>query len=347
MDSITHITLGACIGEIVLGKKLGKKALFWGALSQSLPDIDSIGALFFPADQALLIHRGITHSMLFAIVAGLILAFTVNKIYHNRSLSFSLLAFFFCGQIALHDLLDTCNSYGTALLEPISHHRFSINLLYVADPFFTFSLAIATLFLIFRNVNNKGRPAWALIAIGICAFYLIMAGVTKTYINHRAEISFRSQKITQSDYFSTPAPFNSMLWYIVAAADSGYYTGYSSIFDSANKLVTYDMHPKNYALLKTKTEDQRVLGDLTTFADNYYTISRSADSLYFNVLRFEQIQGWDQKNAPFALSYPLSAGHNQATLLQRGRLAGWNKTTIQQYIERILGDETANLQPSK
>ena len=338
MDSITHITLGACIGEIVLGKKLGKKALFWGALSQSLPDIDSIGALFFPADQALLIHRGITHSMLFAIVVGLILVFAVKKIYHNPSLSFSLLAFFFCGQLALHDLLDTCNSYGTGLLEPFSHLRFSINLLYVADPFFSICLIVVTLFLIFKSANHTNRPAWALIAIGLSAFYLIMAGVNKTYINHRAEVSFRSKKINQSDYFSTPAPFNCMLWYIVAATDSGYYTGYSSIFDNAKKPVAYDMHPKNYVLLKTKMEDRRVLRDLTTFADNYYTISRSADSLYFNVLRFEQVQGWDHKNAPFALSYPLSAGHNQATLLQRGRLAGWNNTTIYQYIERIFGN---------
>jgi inner membrane protein len=33
MDSLTHIVAGACIGEIALGKKIGRKAMLWGALA--------------------------------------------------------------------------------------------------------------------------------------------------------------------------------------------------------------------------------------------------------------------------------------------------------------------------
>lgn len=40
MDSITHIALGACIGEAALSKQIGKKALILGVIAQSLPDID-------------------------------------------------------------------------------------------------------------------------------------------------------------------------------------------------------------------------------------------------------------------------------------------------------------------
>ena len=225
MDSLTHITLGACVGELMLGKQLGKKALLWGALSQCLPDIDTFAAVLYPADQAFLIHRGITHSVLFAVAIGLILGLAAKKIHRKTRVAFSLLAFFFCFQLLLHDLLDTCNSYGTGLLEPFSHQRFSINLLYVADPFFTTSLLLAAVFLVFKNVNNKNRPKWALFAICVSAFYLVIAGINKTYIDHRAEASFQSQKITPSNYFSTPAPFNCMLWYIVAEADSSYCTG--------------------------------------------------------------------------------------------------------------------------
>jgi inner membrane protein len=42
MDSLTHIVTGACIGELFLGKQLGKKAMLWGAITQSLPDIDFV-----------------------------------------------------------------------------------------------------------------------------------------------------------------------------------------------------------------------------------------------------------------------------------------------------------------
>ena len=45
MDSLTHIVLGAAIGEAMLGKKIGKKGILWGALAASLPDID---VLFVP-----------------------------------------------------------------------------------------------------------------------------------------------------------------------------------------------------------------------------------------------------------------------------------------------------------
>jgi len=336
MDTITHITLGACVGEIFLGKTLGKKALFWGALSQCLPDVDTISGVLLPADRAFLIHRGITHSIFFAIIVGFILAFAIKTFYRKTRLPFSLLAFFFCFQLLLHDLLDTCNSYGTGLLEPFSHQRFSINLLYVVDPFFTISLLIATLFLIFKSSNYINRPKWALIAIGISAFYLVMAGINKTYINHRAEISFQSQKIKQSDYFSTPAPFNCMLWYIVAVADSNYYTAYSSFFDDAKNFINYEAYRSNHNLL-INSLDKNVFRNLVTFADNYYTVTQSSNILYLNVLRFEQVEGWRQKNAPFTFSYPLSAGHNRVLLLQRGRLEGWDINTFKDYVRRIAG----------
>jgi hypothetical protein len=45
MDSITHIAVGACIGEVFAGKKIGKKAMWLGAAANSLPDIDF---LFLP-----------------------------------------------------------------------------------------------------------------------------------------------------------------------------------------------------------------------------------------------------------------------------------------------------------
>ena len=70
MDSLTHIVLGGVIGEAVLGKKIGKKAIFWGAFANTLPDFDVIlNPLFHPID-ALMFHRGITHSFLFCFLAA-------------------------------------------------------------------------------------------------------------------------------------------------------------------------------------------------------------------------------------------------------------------------------------
>ena len=37
MDSITQIVLGAACGEAVLGKKIGNKALLFGAIGGTIP----------------------------------------------------------------------------------------------------------------------------------------------------------------------------------------------------------------------------------------------------------------------------------------------------------------------
>jgi inner membrane protein len=74
MDSLTHIVAGACIGEIALGKKIGRKAMLWGALAQSIPDIDFVAGLWMDTAHELVVHRGFTHSFLFAGIASFFLA---------------------------------------------------------------------------------------------------------------------------------------------------------------------------------------------------------------------------------------------------------------------------------
>ncbi|NND88620.1 MAG: metal-dependent hydrolase, partial [Flavobacteriaceae bacterium] len=40
MDSLTQIVLGASVGEAVLGKKIGNKAIWYGAIGGTIPDLD-------------------------------------------------------------------------------------------------------------------------------------------------------------------------------------------------------------------------------------------------------------------------------------------------------------------
>ena len=40
MDSLTQIVLGAAVGEAVLGKKIGSRAMLWGAIAGTIPDLD-------------------------------------------------------------------------------------------------------------------------------------------------------------------------------------------------------------------------------------------------------------------------------------------------------------------
>ena len=75
MDSLTHTVIGACIGDAIAGKKIGKKAMLWGAIANNIPDIDVITSLYMNQADSLLAHRGFTHSILFALLLSPLLAF--------------------------------------------------------------------------------------------------------------------------------------------------------------------------------------------------------------------------------------------------------------------------------
>lgn len=81
MDSLSQIVLGAAVGEAVLGKKAGNRAMLWGAVAGTIPDLDVLSNLWMNQLDALVFHRGPTHSVFFALLASFPLAWLVHKYY--------------------------------------------------------------------------------------------------------------------------------------------------------------------------------------------------------------------------------------------------------------------------
>lgn len=84
MDSLTQITLGAAVGELVLGKKAGKRAMLWGAIAGTLPDMDVLAGLGGGEISALAYHRAITHSLTFAILIPPALGWLIYRLYNHQ-----------------------------------------------------------------------------------------------------------------------------------------------------------------------------------------------------------------------------------------------------------------------
>jgi inner membrane protein len=81
MDSITQIILGAACGEAVAGRKLGNRAMLFGAIGGTIPDLDVISSLLTDEMTALAFHRGIMHSLLFACVFPWLIGWVTHKLY--------------------------------------------------------------------------------------------------------------------------------------------------------------------------------------------------------------------------------------------------------------------------
>lgn len=336
MDSLTHIALGACIGEAVLGKKLGKKAMVWGALAQSLPDIDFIASAWLDTDSNLLAHRGFTHSILFACIMAFVLALIAERWHRPHNISLRKWFLFFSLEIGIHIFIDAFNNYGVGWFEPFSHSRISFNAIYVADLFFSIGPGIAFLFLVWLRRHHPKRKFWWRLGIGMSIFYLAYCCINKSRIDRDTRQILAQQHIPYTRYFTTPAPLNNWLWFVVAGNDSGYYIGYRSVFDR-KKEIAFEYFPRNDSLLQA-VQDREALLKLTRFSKQFYTVEQWNDTLVFNDLRFGQIIGWQSPRERFVFHYYLDHPNDNKLVVQRGRFAKWDRASFRALLRRIKGN---------
>ncbi len=337
MDSLTHIALGACMGEAFAGHKVGKKAMLWGALAQSIPDIDFLAAFWQDTAKNLLTHRGFTHSILFCVAATFLLTYFAEKWHRPHNISFTRWAVFFGAVILIHIFLDAFNNYGVGWFEPFSHYRISFNVIYVADPFFSIVPGIALLMLLILKTFSKKRKFWWRTGLAFCFLYLSYCVVNKIIINSDVRQLLSKQDIKYNRYFTTPAPLQSWLWFVVAGTDTGYYVGYRSIFDKTQK-IKMQYFPCNKILLTTAA-NQTVVQQLTRFSQGFFTVEKRQDTLVFNDLRFGQVLGWEDPKEEFAFHYYLQPGIDNTLVVQRGRFAKWDARSFRLFWKRIKGAE--------
>jgi len=336
MDSLTHFAIGACIGDLFLGKRIGRKAMLYGAIAASLPDVDFIVSFWLrPADN-LLAHRGFTHSFLFGILAVLALAFILRKRHFADKVPVKIWLAFMGTEIFVHLFLDALNAYGVGWFEPFNHYRVSFNVIFVADPFFSFWPGVAVIFLLILKHNVRKRKRWAVFGLVVSFLYLIYCLSNKISIENAARIELARQGINYNRHFTTPTPFNNWLWFIVAETDSGFQIGYRSVFDKYSH-IEFRYYPRNAKLLNP-FYSQADLQKLIRFSQGYFTADSSSNGIEFNDLRFGQVMGWQNSEAPFVFHFYLQQPAANLMVVQRGRFANWNGATIRAFLRRIRGN---------
>jgi inner membrane protein len=333
MDSLTHLAIGACMGEAFAGRTLGKKAMLWGALAQSIPDIDFITALWMDTPSQLLAHRGFTHSFLFCLIMAILLALAAEKLHRPHNIRTGRWFLFFGGAIFIHIFLDAFNNYGVGWFEPFSHARLSFNAIYVADPFLSVFPAIGCAGLIALSRWNPKRSRWWKTAFWGMSIYLGFCLYNKYKIDKEVRKSLQQQQISYSRFMTTPAPLQNWLWYLVAETDSGFRVGFHSLFDTA-QTIPLQYFPRNEALL-SPVHNSETLQRLRRFSQGYYTAEKWSDTLVFNDLRFGQMLGWENPRGRFVFHYFLHRSADNSLVVQRGRFNGWNTQTVLNLLKRI------------
>jgi len=306
MDSLTQIVLGAACGEVVLGKKIGNKALLFGAIGGTIPDLDVfVGRWFYNNEiDIMAFHRGFMHSILFTIIGAFVFGWLVFWLYDrgrrkNTTTQKDWIWLFFLSLIT-HSILDSFTPYGTQLFTPFSNYRVAINNISVVDPAYTLPFLICLIVLMFFKRNTYKRKLWLKFGLGISSAYILFTLVNKVYITSVYKKSLQSEGISYSRFQTQPSIFNNILWYGVAETETDYYVGFYSLFDISSKVTTWSKLPKNHHLAPIDNKD---IETLAWFSNGYYNlIPKEKDVLRYNDLRYPSFDKDDPNNAIFSFT---------------------------------------------
>ena len=324
------------MGEAFAGRTVGKKAMLWGILAQSIPDIDFLAAFWLNTEDNLMAHRGITHSILFAVLITPVIAGMANHWHRPHNISFRRWFLFIGSVILMHIFLDAFNNYGVGWFEPFNPVRVSFNTIYVADLFFSLAPGIALLLLVILSKKNKHRNWIWQLGLIIPFLYLGYGVANRQYIHRETKRILSAKKIPYKRLLITPAPLQSWLWFIAADTDSGFYTAYRSVFDR-NPKQDFHYFSRNDSLAAL-VKDEIALKKIMQFSQDYYTIEKHADTILVNDLRFGQVIGWQNPAEGFAFYYYLQPEIDNTLVVQRGRFAKWDRQSMQSLLQRIKGN---------
>ena len=282
MDSLTQATLGAAVGEVTLGRQVGNRALLWGALCGTLPDLD----VFIPLGDVVrdfTYHRSVSHSLLVTAALTPLVVWIILRV-HPRTRPYrwrwALLVYL---AFVTHALLDSFTVYGTQILWPLSNTPVLWSTIFIIDPLYTLPLlAGVTAALVLTRDSSRGHQLNAAGLI-LSTLYLGWTVGVKTHVAQLAEESLNRQGIPTQRILTTPTPFNSILWRVLAMDANGYYEGFYSLLDAGSE-VQMRRYPSENVLL-TGIEEHWPVQRLQWFTGGFYAVRSAGSDVVITDLR--------------------------------------------------------------
>ncbi|NJW52370.1 metal-dependent hydrolase [Salinimicrobium oceani] len=300
MDSLTQIVLGAAVGEAVLGRKVGNKAMLYGAIAGTIPDLDALASNFTDTITATEIHRGVSHSIVFAVLAAPVFGWLISKIERKSGVGWKDWSWLMFWGLFTHPILDSFTTWGTQLFWPLET-ELAFKSIFVIDPLYTLPFIIFLLLAMRRKKEDPKRAKFNRLGLIVSTTYLLLTVVLKLVAHHQFVEDLERQGIFYSRLDTRPTPLNTILWAANAEAENDFLIGYYSFFDV--EMVRFEAVPKNHHYLGSLKNDKNVQR-LIDISKGWYTISEKDGFLYFNDLRFGKLNPSDSESS-FAFSYKL------------------------------------------
>lgn len=333
MDSLTQVVLGAAVGEAVLGKKVGNRAMLWGAIAGTIPDLDTIARFLTDTITATEMHRGFSHSIVFSILAAPILGWLVHQIKKRDDVGWQGWAKLFFWGLFTHPLLDAFTTWGTQLFWPFDL-RLAFNNISVIDPLYTLPFLVCLIIAAFKKRGTLSRKRINNLGIYLSTGYLILTLVVKWVAHTKVTNALEQQQVAYSEISTRPGFGNAILWNANVDAGDAYLIGDYSFFDS--KPITFTSYPKKREASKELTSRDEVQR-LIKISEGWYILEKEDNQWIYNDLRFGLIT-IDPAHPKFIFRYTLKDKEGVITATEDRPEVGSIGTVMSTLWERIKGN---------
>lgn len=333
MDSLTQIVLGASVGEAVLGKKIGNKAMLYGAIAGTIPDLDVLARYFVDTVTATEWHRGFSHSIFFAVLFSPIFGWLIYKIERKSRATFMDWTLLMFWGLLTHPILDAFTTWGTQLFWPFDL-RLAFKNIFVIDPLYTLPFLVFLILAMRQKRLSPKRKKYNQTGLFLSCSYLLVTLLLKGVADRKFVDSLDAQGIDYKAIDTRPTPFNTILWTANIDVGDAYLIGNYSFFDS--KEIDFTAYPKNRQLLGQLRANDKVKR-LSKIAEGWYTISEKDGTLFFNDLRFGLIS-LDPKETRFTFSYKLIEDEDGLQVQETEKFNLDAKNLLSALWERIWGN---------
>lgn len=341
MDSLTQAILGAAVAEVTIGRKEGNKAIFWGAIIGTIPDLDVLIARFYDPIKSLLVHRGFSHSIVIILLLSPLIGYLLKRLYRKSTTSlkqWNLMVFLVLGT---HVFLDLFTTYGTGLFEPFSNYRVEWSTIAIIDPFYTVPLLLSILLLMFFKRYSGTRRVISTTGLLVSTVYLMLTVVNKYHVTQKFRNQLAEQNIVFDKLKTVPLPLTNFLWMGIAGQSDGYFVGLYSLFDSADKINFSNVKRNEYLILNLMKN--RRIKDMVRFSKGYYTVNFADGGLVFSDLRFGKL-GFNE-DSPYIFSFSIRHDGENLEIDQVKMPEKMPEGFFKTYCRRIFGDEEFNDNP--
>ncbi|HMP10513.1 metal-dependent hydrolase [Hydrogenophaga sp.] len=273
MDSLTQIALGSAVAVAVMGRPTAVwKAALWGGVAGTLPDLDA----FIDHGDAILnmvLHRAETHSLIYLTLFSPLLAWVVSHLHKERHL---FLHWWLALWLVLitHPLLDTMTVYGTQLLLPFTDHPFGVGSVFIIDPAYTLPLLAGVVAALALRREGRGLR-WNMVGLVLSTAYLGWSVAAQQVATQVARASLQQQGVSADRLLVTPAPFNTVLWRLLAVTPTHYLEGYYSLLDGRST-VRWTAHDRGADLIERHGQSEPV-ARIANFSHGFYRLRETPD----------------------------------------------------------------------